>query len=379
MMNLKLAISTRLIVSFALIILICCVGYRGNLISKIVFAVMISVLWTLMEFIVGGILVYFQVSADVMQFCGILVSKLMTFILIKILQRFFKNQNIQGIPLKYEIILLTIIIGNMFTVYYVFSIASKVKCLEEPIITLGILLVVNVLTFKIYLKLAEDMEIRMQNMVYAQQLNLCTVYNQEKETMLLEYRNARHDFKQHIIILIKYLEENDPDSAKKYLAKLIEDNPFHEVGISKSDNIVVDAIVNAKYAKACKADIEFCAQINIPIQLPFENGDISIILGNILDNAVEACLKIDILHRKIDLVIKYEKNALLIVCRNSFSGELLRSRNGELQTSKSNPQNHGLGLRSIHKIADKYHGAVVYDTTENQFTLKVILYVGSKT
>lgn len=230
------------------------------------------------------------------------------------------------------------------------------------------------MNFRIYFKLAEDMEIRTQNVVYARQLKLCTVHNKEKEIMWTEFRNAKHDMKQHFITLIKYLEENDNVSAKKYLKEIIGDNRLQEIGISKSDNIIVDAIVNAKFAVANKWNINFNSQINVPIQLPFENGDISILLGNILDNAIEACIKVPSEQRKVELVIRYENNMLLIVCRNNYNGQLIKGKEGELRTDKRDSQNHGIGLRSIKKIATKYHGSVVYDSVETIFTLRATLY-----
>lgn len=374
MTSLNFPVAFNLCVSLFLIILICCIGYSGETLSKIILAFMISTLWTLMEFIVGNLLVFFEVDSNITYFWGTLLSKALILVLIKILQLYFKDENIAGLPNRYAISLLIIIAGNLYTMYNVFSLGMRARSFVIPLISLGILLVVNILTFRLYFKLAENMEIRMQNIVYAQQLELCTAHNHEKEALLLEYRNAKHDMKQHFITLVKYLEENDTSSAKEYLVKMIGSNPFPEIGISKSDNIIVDAIVNAKYASADELSISFDSQINVPIQLPFENGDISILLGNILDNAIEACEKVTPEQRKIDLIIKYDKNMLIVVCRNSFNGELIKGKRGELRTNKSNPVNHGLGLRAINKIANKYHGAVVFDSSDSVFTLRVTLY-----
>lgn len=302
------------------------------------------------------------------------MSKILVLLLVKILQIFFRDENISGFPTKYATILLIGIVGNMIIVYNVFSLSMSAGVFITPLISLGILLVINIMNFRIYFKLAEDMEIRTQNVVYARQLKLCTVHNKEKEIMWTEFRNAKHDMKQHFITLIKYLEENDNVSAKKYLKEIIGDNRLQEIGISKSDNIIVDAIVNAKFAVANKWNINFNSQINVPIQLPFENGDISILLGNILDNAIEACIKVPSEQRKVELVIRYENNMLLIVCRNNYNGQLIKGKEGELRTDKRDSQNHGIGLRSIKKIATKYHGSVVYDSVETIFTLRATLY-----
>lgn len=373
MTNIEIPIYLKLLISSVLIVVMCCVLYSGNLLTKIILAVLISVFWTLMEFIVGYILLLVNVDFYTIQFYGTLFSKILTLGIIRVLQLFFKDENIQGLSVKYEIILLMVIVGNMLVVYNIFSLGIKYDSLINPLITLFIMLILNVLTFQVYLKLAEVMEIRTANAVYEQQLEMCTIHMQEKENLMLEFRNARHDMKQHMIVMIEYLENNEIDKAKEYLANFVEWNQFEKLGISRSDNIVIDAIINAKYMSARTNEIEFIAKVSIPIQLPFENGDLSILLGNILDNAIEASLKLEIKLRKINLIVNYDKNILIVVCKNNYTGNLIKDKSGMLLTNKQDFRNHGLGLRSVHKIADKYHGSVVVDYNLQEFVLKVIL------
>ena len=87
-------------------------------------------------------------------------------------------------------------------------------------------------------------------MVYEQQLNLCTQHMKEKENVMLEFRNARHDMKQQLIYLEHLLENNKSLEAEKHLKKMLEIPTMSNLGISRTDNIVVDALINAKFSLA---------------------------------------------------------------------------------------------------------------------------------
>ena len=141
MTSLEFPIAIKLCVSVSLIILICCIGYIGETLTKIIFAFMISVLWTLMEFIIGNLLFFFDVDINLINFWGILLSKILVLLLVKILQIFFRDENISGFPTKYATILLIGIVGNMIIVYNVFSLSMSAGVFITPLISLGILLV----------------------------------------------------------------------------------------------------------------------------------------------------------------------------------------------------------------------------------------------
>ena len=230
---------------------------------------------------------------------------------------------------KNDMILLLIPIGSMFIVYNTFMISAieeNYQHIKISLISSVLVLVVNIIIFKLYLDLSKEKELQRHNAVYEKQLELCNQHMIEKESMMLDFRNARHDMKQHFIVLMEMLDTNQNKLAIEYLSKLIDMNVLSSTGISKTDNIVVDSLINAKYSLALKYKIKFEIDIHIPMQLPFESADISILLGNILDNAIEASVIVPIDERIIRCFMKYESNILIITVVNSFSGKLaLRS------------------------------------------------------
>lgn len=193
-------------------------------------------------------------------------------------------------------LLLTIPIGSMFVVYNIFAIsliANNKKYIGVSFASSIFVLVINIIMFKLYLILSKEKELQKFNTVYEQQLELCNQHMREKESFMMNARNIKHDIKQHFIVLIELLDKNENDMAIAYLKKLIDMKILNSDGICKTDNIVVDSLINAKYTVASNLNIKFDIDIHIPIQLSFESADISIMLGNILDNAIEASLKVE--------------------------------------------------------------------------------------
>lgn len=368
----------NVLISITCVILICVTSYQGNIWQKIVFSVLINAIWMLIELLIGyifllsGLKIYYSTS----QYLGSILSKAVTLLLIILLKMFFKNENIINLSKKSNIVLLLIPVGSMFVVYNIFVLSLYVENrghLKESLTSSFLVLLINIIMFTLYVRLSKEKEIQRRNTVYEKQLELCKQHMAEKEAIMMEFRNARHDMKQHYIVLMDLINKNKNEQAQKYLSELIEKSIINKVGICHTDNIVVDSLVNAKYAMALKQKIKFKIDIHIPIQLPFENADISVLLGNILDNAIEASLLIPVEMRKIEFYMKSETNILIITAINAFSGKINKNKNGQIVTMKEIPENHGIGLESIRKVANKYKGSVVIETEEQIFKIKVIL------
>lgn len=366
----------NVMISVLLVSIVCINSYEGVLLQKIVFSLLINAIWMLMEFLVGYMFVLYGINYMMPQLTGALLSKTLTLVLIFILRIFFRSENIRSLSNKYNIVLLLLPIGSMYVVYNIFMLSADMnnkQYIHKAVTSSLIVLFINIIMFSLYSRLSKEKELQLYNTVYAQQLELCTQHMKEKETVMMEFRNARHDIKQHYIVLVEMLDNNKHEAAVEYLQGLISANPLSNIGICKSDNIVVDSLVNAKYSVAVKNKIDFMCDIHIPMQLPFENADISILLGNILDNAIEASLHIEEPKRNIRFFMKYDHNTLIVTAVNTFSGKLIRNRQGKLITRKKDPWNHGIGLESVQKVADKYHGSVVIESEQDKFTIKIIL------
>ena len=166
--------------------------------------------------------------------------------------------------------------------------------------------------------------------------------------------------------------------AGDYIQKMLDDGIGTGADeISHTGNIVVDSLVNHKYALAQKDGIQFEARVFIPSVLPFQNGHLAIIFGNLLENALEACGKLPQEQRYIILEATYIKEMLQICIRNSSSGEVKKDGIGRYLTTKEDAGCHGIGLASVEQAIADYDGELFTKYENGEFQASVVLYNNS--
>jgi two-component system sensor histidine kinase AgrC len=113
-------------------------------------------------------------------------------------------------------------------------------------------------------------------------------------------------------------------------------------------------------------------KINLPEGLKLNEFDLTIILGNLLDNAMEACAKVAATSRYLNLSILYKPNYLILRTENPFSAASALPE-GENRTTKPDRQNHGFGLNNIEYLVNKHHGLIKTARENGAFTVNIAL------
>ena len=236
-----------------------------------------------------------------------------------------------------------------------------------------ILLLVNILVGYIYIKLADDQQIRRKNIVYEQQLELCERHQEETEMAMLQIRDVKHNMRNNLISLLAYAEKGECEKIVAFINDIMEDGKLKAPIVITTGNIVADSLVEYWRRTAENKRIKFQSELSIPMEMPFKGADISLVLGNLLENAVEGAEKAK-KRKYIKLGIKYNRENLLIVIENSYGGTLKKIKN-ELKTTKADAANHGIGLASVRRVVRKYQGVMfVDDTVPERFLIRVVLY-----
>lgn len=179
--------------------------------------------------------------------------------------------------------------------------------------------------------------------------------------------NARlfHDFHNHIGVLRHLLAHNKLEEAIQYLDGL--QAPVKEMAhtIWTGDE-TVDYLINSKARAAKDSGIKYQAQVEFPRRTNLRSADLCAILGNLLDNALEAARQTPEDKRFVRLTIRRINQMLIIKVENSFSA-LPVKEDGELKTSKEGNGLHGWGLKSAQTAAEKYDGTVQTSYTGSTF------------
>ncbi|MBO5056972.1 MAG: GHKL domain-containing protein [Lachnospiraceae bacterium] len=194
-------------------------------------------------------------------------------------------------------------------------------------------------------------------------------YN-EVETMYRKMRGWRHDYHNHIQVLKAHMSLSQYEQAEDYLDRLEEDLTSVDT-VLKTGNVMVDAILNSKLTMIQEKKIAVDATAIVPEEISISGIDLSVLIGNLLDNAMEACMELDEeKERFIRIYIDIIKKQLYISVTNSMAGKAKRTGSGFLSRKTGS---HGFGLLRIDSIVDKYGGFLNRQTEDGVFATEVTL------
>ena len=350
--------------------------FEGKFWKKCLFSVTFDAIWMLSEMLINNMLMLYSERLANSQLFGSFISKLLLFIVIVALRKAITAAPME-IPDFHNILLVFISAGSIYIMGTVFMLAyrSEWEYAESfSLISVAVLLLINVLIFYIYRKLADDLYIRQMNLVYEQQLELSERHQKEIELSMQQMRDVRHNMRNDFVSILAYAEKGECGKIIDFVNDVMENGNLKPSEAANTGNTVIDSLVRYWNMTAEKEGIEFRSDLFIPAEIPFKGADISLILGNLLENAIEGARNAD--GRKyIRLRIKYDKRNLLITVENNYKGELLKTQGKKLRTTKTDVANHGIGLSSVNRTAEKYQGIVsVDDSVAARFLIRVTLY-----
>lgn len=197
----------------------------------------------------------------------------------------------------------------------------------------------------------------------------------EVEIMYRKMRGWRHDYHNHIQVLKAHMSLKQYEEAGDYLNRLEEDLTTVDT-VLKTGNVMVDAILNSKLTLISEKKIAVDATAVVPENISISGVDLSVLIGNLLDNAMEACMQIqEEKDRFIRIYIDVIKKQLYISVTNSMCGRAKQKGNLFLSNKEGN---HGFGLVRIDSIVAKYQGYINRQTENGVFATEVMLPLTGK-
>ena len=221
---------------------------------------------------------------------------------------------------------------------------------------------------------------RVFRLVYTQndilrKLNELLLYETRREQSDEDLRRFRHDFKNHTIVLNALLERGDIDGAKRYFEEIGKDAGGLERRYS-TGNTVVNSLLNIKSARAAQSGTEITFAGMIP-----EEGvapkDMCVCVGNLIDNAIEACEKTGADHQTIAFTAAAKAGMLILRIVNPTPAEPALKNGALPATTKANRRAHGIGLRNVRDLAKKYNGKLELSAENGLFTAELFLELQS--
>lgn len=250
---------------------------------------------------------------------------------------------------------------------------SELKLLFSSII----LLMVVFFIFYIDEKLQTSFQFYNENAILKEQ---SISFENQKELInqsLYHSNSLKHDMKNQVLVLLSLLEKGDVEEIQLHSQRMLQEIDGTKT-LARSGHFVLDSLINHKLVDC--STMKILLDLQISQDLPILAYDLTIILGNLLDNAVTA-VKSSTNEPYININVESDRGNLLILIENSFDGKV-HIENGEYFSTKPFCVNHGYGLKNVENAVERYNGFLELEHGSQIFTARVLIplaEIGKKT
>lgn len=357
-------------------ILFCVTLLRGNIFQKIFVSAftmgLVAITATLTTLLVAK-LSGNQVAFLLSHFSGIRVTsicltKLLFFVITRIILRIKESGKLKGM----DVIALVIVpmLSDLAITLMMYAAIQEPSIQTIVLYAVGIVLILNIVVYFLFIRLGKAGKIKTEMALLALQ-NECLQENaKDIENMYDTVRALRHDLKNHLLCILSMAEERDVEGIEQYTRQLLQQqqNTVNKL-IMFSGNKVLDAIINSKSAAAERAGVRLSAIITTPLA-GISPEDITIILGNALDNAIRAAK--DSQRKVVDIHIQPQGAYSSIVIANDIAHPVL-SDNPALRTTKNIRYRHGFGIQNMRQAVERNQGLIRFYEQNDRFICDILL------
>lgn len=360
--------------SFILLSCFCIIIYSGKVKYILFLVLFIICVGVISEMLIGFLTRAFFSSDQLINasLLGSACSKIIILIIIRVI-KIFNFSETKDFSFINCLASSVITVGSLYIIYNLYVLNLDKPVILGSILSSVIILLLNVICFRMFDKIAVDAEIRRKNDIYKQTLDIYKRELEEREAFNKRMSRLQHDIKNHYIALEKLAVNKEYNRVLVYLRELSNNNILNPICIS--GNMLVDGVLGNKFDVAEKYEIEVSCNIEIPSTLPFDDIDLCIIMGNALDNAISGA-KMAKTIKSVNIFMKFKQGNFVLNVKNSFdTNSTVWSADGKkLLTSKRDKTIHGMGITLIEETALKYNGIVNIKIEDSFFVLSVLLY-----
>lgn len=263
--------------------------------------------------------------------------------------------------------------GSLYIFYFLLSLSIKHKVdnYSEIILVLTVVILFNITVFYLYNRQCKDYELHEENNRLSNYLNIQEIQQAETISYVKKVSAIRHDIKNLFIGLSGLMMNKEYDKAYDIINDKAELFSIQADVVNTPDNII-NTILNYKISYAQNFNVSVNCNLLLTNSVNMGYDDLSIILGNAIDNAVEYLSSHDISDKQITINISYDYNVLNIIISNPVFDNINVPPDYMIPSTKPGI-NHGFGIPSIKKIVDKYNGMLLLTCEKNIFSIDITL------
>ena len=358
-----------------LLILIISFSYNSTLQKRIVYTTYIIAFMLFPELVIGALTGYFRFSffseGNYSSVIGLISSKIVTYIEALLFRNYKVRKDSSSVSTSLGIS--NIIIPLTTLIYECMFVSNDNLTKDKVIASVAMLFIINIIAFYLYDSLSKSYVrqsrlsiLETENILYSKQ---CEIMQSSTE----ELQEFRHDMNNQFIALSQLIRAEHYEEAEKQLNRLAVLTKS-KIIYSTSGNVIIDGLINYKLQNALSDNIKVKTEIAVPKQINIETTDLVTILGNLIDNALNALADVSADKRSLTIKLVFSQERLIIRISNPYVGDVV-CKDGRIVSAKQDSRKHGYGLNNIEKAVNKYTGYMDIDYSDNIFTVDILMYI----
>ena len=229
-----------------------------------------------------------------------------------------------------------------------------------------------ILTIVLYEIMIRETDARRKLELETQTSQLIGDHQEELRIIYSNMLSTQHDLRHRISVAEELLLHNETKMTHQAIDLLKDTEILNEF---VTGNMGVDAVLVAKTATMKEAGITFSFYPCPLIKLPIPERDFVVLLSNILDNAIEAVMRLDTSSssREVKLVLSRTWDIFSVICENDLNPSMIHQQDGEFISSKAHPELHGYGIRSVQRTVEDAGGLAEFSIEKKKFVVRIML------
>ena len=365
------------LITLAVILGIFISQYERNISTKVVAVMMYMGLVVVAE--PAGYIIYrifvgkLVTNEQAVYYITVFVMELFRAVLVEVFCRIKKGKvlRISAMPREVFYILALIPLASLVGCFLLIEVVQEQLSARTGVLCICIIFTIILTDYMVFLMMENytDMaEKRHEEEMLLSEISYQDEYYKDMERYQEEIQNIKHDMKNRLGTLYDAAGEGDSSMMMAALEEMLDDIRLAE-DIIYSANPALNSILKIKVAKAKGNGIDIRVHAFIPQKVSVEIGDMGVLYGNLLDNAIEACCFVKQEERFIEFETKYQEGNLFVLIKNSKTGK----ENKKMATTKKDKRKHGRGVRAVQRVAEKYGGNLILKDRGDVFETKLLL------
>lgn len=349
--------------------------YDGSLKSKMLVIVFVDVFSAISETVAFVIIsMLFSVTDDIFML-GSASAKILECVMLRVVMLINKDRkNMEiGFRLWASVLAIPIVTDVILMAQYYINDGFHNSVYEVLLYTLY--LIINYVAFSMFDDIQQVMLLKNENKLLEQQRGYYLKQCEQVQKLWEDMREFRHNIKNQYVSEQVMLINGDYKGLEQRYRTMI-DYIQSEVLYASSGNLYIDSIINYKLSVMQNLNASIKCDLLIPKELPVNSDDMIVILGNLLDNSIDALKEVSNKEKQFQIKLVYDEPNLILLISNTYEGKRYSDTMNNYLTTKDNKDMHGIGLKSVKKIVDNYKGRIIYNDRDGIFEVKLHMIIG---